>query len=66
LKFDDLPAKYRNNIDAAPPFGGHPGEAPRLSEADVRDLVAFLNALSDGYGMAAARASKRTVTGISH
>jgi cytochrome c peroxidase len=66
LKFDDLPAKYRNNIDAAPPFGGHPGEAPRLSEADVRDLVVFLNALSDGYGMAAARASRRTVTGISH
>jgi cytochrome c peroxidase len=66
LKFDDLPEKYRNNVDAAPPFGGHAGEAPRLSDADVRDLVAFLNALSDGYETAAARASKRTVTGISH
>jgi cytochrome c peroxidase len=66
LKFDDLPEKYRKNVDIAPPFGGHPGEPPRLSDADVRDLVAFLNALSDGYETAAARASKRTVTGISH
>jgi len=48
-KFDDLPVKYRKNVDAEPPFGGHPGEPPRLSDADVRDIVAFLNALSDGY-----------------
>ncbi len=32
-----------------PPFGRHPGERPRLNDADVRDIVAFLNALSDGY-----------------
>jgi cytochrome c peroxidase len=49
LKFDDLPAKYRGNVDREPPFGGEPGEMPGLSDADVRDLVAFLNALSDGY-----------------
>jgi cytochrome c peroxidase len=49
VKFDDLPVKYRKNVDAEPPFGGHPGEPPRLSDADVRDIVAFLNALSDGY-----------------
>ena len=49
LKFDDLPVRYRKNVDAAPPFGGHPGEPPRLSDADVRDIVAFLNALSDGF-----------------
>jgi cytochrome c peroxidase len=47
LKFDDLPARYRVNVDRQPPFGGHPGGAPRLSRADVRDIVAFLNALSD-------------------
>lgn len=49
MKFDDLPARYRGNVDEAPPFGGHPGEPPRLSAAEVRDIVAFLEALSDGY-----------------
>jgi cytochrome c peroxidase len=66
LKFDDLPVKYRKNVEQAPPFGGRPGEPPRLSDADVRGLVAFLNALSDGYAPAAARASPTTVTRISH
>ena len=64
--FDDLPVKYRKNVDRAAPFGGHPGEAPRLSDADVRDIVAFLNALSDGYAPAAVRATRTTVTEISH
>jgi cytochrome c peroxidase len=66
LKFDDLPVKYRGNVDAAPPFGGHPGEPPRLSDADVRDIVAFLNALSDGYQAAAPLAGQKSVTGTSH
>jgi cytochrome c peroxidase len=66
VKFDDLPVKYRGNVDQAPPFGEYPGERPRLSDADVRDIVVFLNALSDGYGVAAARASQKSVTGISH
>jgi cytochrome c peroxidase len=65
-KFDDLPAQYRKNVDVAPPFGAQPGESPRLRDAEVRDLVIFLNALSDGYGPAAARARSTTVTGISH
>ncbi len=52
-KFDDLPEKYRGNVEQAPPFGGRPGGPPRLSAADVRDIVDFLNALSDGYGPAA-------------
>jgi cytochrome c peroxidase len=66
LKFDDLPEKYRKNVDTAPPFGGRPGESPRLSDADVRDIVIFLNALSDGYAPTGARASQGAVTGISH
>jgi cytochrome c peroxidase len=57
VRFDDLPEKYRRNVERAAPFGGRPGEAPRFSEADVRDIVAFLNALSDGYAPAAARAT---------
>jgi cytochrome c peroxidase len=66
VKFDDLPVRYRNNVDTAAPFGAHPGEPPRLSDADVQDILAFLNALSDGYQPAAARASSAAVTRISH
>jgi len=50
VKFDDLPPEYRKNVDEEPPFGRHAGEAPALRDDDVRDIVAFLNALSDGYG----------------
>jgi cytochrome c peroxidase len=49
LKFDDLPAKYQANVDREVPFDRHLGERPSLSEADIRDIVAFLNTLTDGY-----------------
>lgn len=48
-KFDDLPAQYRANVNMERPFGGKPGDKPVLSEADVRDIVAFLKTLTDGY-----------------
>jgi cytochrome c peroxidase len=48
--YDDIPAAYRGNVDRSDlPFGGHPGEAPPMSERDRRDIVAFLGTLSDGY-----------------
>ena len=46
-KFDDLPAKYHANVNAEAPFGGQPGGAPALSEAEVADVVAFLKTLTD-------------------
>ncbi len=49
LKFDDLPSQYAANIDTQPPFDRHAGDQPALSEDDIRDLVVFLKALSDGY-----------------
>ncbi len=49
LKFDDLPAQYQSNINMEPPFGGHPGDAPALSPAEIDDIVAFLGTLTDGY-----------------
>ena len=52
LKFDDLPAKYRVNVDREVPFDRHEGEKPALSDEDVRDIVAFLNTLTDGYSNA--------------
>ena len=66
LKFDDLPARYRGNVDQAPPFGEYPGERPRLNDADVHDIVAFLSALSDSYHADETPASQKSVTGISH
>ncbi|WP_296224211.1 cytochrome-c peroxidase [Ralstonia sp. UBA689] len=48
-KFDDLPPQYRSNVNMEPPFGGKPGDKPVLTEADVRDIVAFLKTLTDGY-----------------
>ncbi|MGN6651299.1 cytochrome-c peroxidase [Trinickia sp.] len=48
-KFDDLPPQYRTNVNMEPPFGGKPGDKPVLTESDVRDIVAFLKTLTDGY-----------------
>ena len=49
VKFDDLPARYVSNMDRQAPFGGTPGGAPALRDNDIRDIVAFLRTLSDGY-----------------
>jgi cytochrome c peroxidase len=49
LKFDDLPTAYVANLDAQAPFDRHPGEPPGMSEADVQDIVVFLQTLNDGY-----------------
>jgi cytochrome c peroxidase len=48
-KFDDLPAQYQGNVDVEAPFGRRPGDRPALSDQDIEDLAAFLNALTDGY-----------------
>jgi cytochrome c peroxidase len=49
-KFDDLPERYRTNLNDEPPFEGKkPGDRPALSDADIDDIVAFLGTLTDGY-----------------
>lgn len=49
-KFDDLPARYRANVNTAEvPYNRQPGVAPALSDAEVDDVIAFLKTLSDGY-----------------
>ncbi|HSR97625.1 MAG TPA: cytochrome c peroxidase [Kofleriaceae bacterium] len=48
-KFDDLPGRYRANVNMDPPFGGEPGGRPALDEAEIADIVAFLGTLTDGY-----------------
>ena len=49
MKFDDLPAEYRANIDMRAPFGRKPGEPPALSDEEIDAVVAFLGTLTDGY-----------------
>ncbi|HUL65804.1 MAG TPA: cytochrome c peroxidase [Burkholderiaceae bacterium] len=48
-KYDDLPEIYQTNVVTTPPFGGRPGDAPPLSASEVRDIVAFLGTLTDGW-----------------
>ena len=49
-RFDDLPARYRDNVDRVDvPFTRHAGQKPLLDDADIRDLAAFLKTLDDGY-----------------
>ena len=46
LLFDDLPARYRANVETGAPFGLVRGRA-RLSDSDVDAIVAFLETLTD-------------------
>jgi cytochrome c peroxidase len=50
-KFNDLPEAYRGNVNMEPPFGGRPGDPPVLSASEINDVTAFLNTLTDGYGL---------------
>lgn len=49
LKFDDSPAQYHGIINVLPPFDLHQGDTPRLNDAEIAAIVAFLETLTDGY-----------------
>ena len=50
VRYNDVPVAFRANVDTADrPFGHSPREGPALSDADMRDLVAFLSTLTDGF-----------------
>ena len=49
-KDDDLPPQYRANVDVTdPPLDRKPGEQPAMTAQDMRDIIAFLHTLNDGY-----------------
>lgn len=49
-KFDDLPPRYRANVDTVdPPLDRRLGMPPAMSPEDERDIIAFLGTLTDGY-----------------
>ena len=49
VKFDDLPAHYRGNVDTQAPFDRQAGAKPAFNDGDIADIVAFLRTLTDGY-----------------
>jgi cytochrome c peroxidase len=48
-QFDDLPPRYRANIDESdPPFGRKLGAESAMTPQDEADIIAFLQTLTDG------------------
>lgn len=56
--FDDLPPSMHGNVNTEAPFGGQRGGKPALNAAELRDIVAFLNTLNDGFKPTVAQAPK--------
>ncbi len=49
-KFNDLPPEYQANVNTTEvPYNRHPGDIPAFNDADIEDVIAFLNTLTDGY-----------------
>jgi len=48
--YNDLPPKYKKNVDVADaPFDRKRGDAPALDDQEIKDVIAFLGTLNDGY-----------------
>ncbi len=45
--YDDLPMRYKANVEKEAPFGGKRGDRPVLDDREIDDIVAFLETLSD-------------------
>lgn len=49
-KFDDLPAQWRANVNTTEaPYDRRPGDTPALADAEVDDIISFLQTLNDGW-----------------
>lgn len=49
-KFDDLPVALRSNVNTEePPYDRRPGDEPALTGAEIDDVIAFLQTLTDGW-----------------
>jgi cytochrome c peroxidase len=49
-KVDDLPVELRRSLNIDPPFMGRfGGQIGAIADADIDDLIAFLQTLTDGY-----------------
>lgn len=51
IKYDDIPPKDRANVDRVDaPFNRQPGDRAALTRVEIREVIAFLGTLTDGYG----------------
>ena len=49
-KLNDVPWQYRGNVDVIDaPFDRHPSQQPALNDEEIRQVIAFLGTLTDGY-----------------
>ena len=49
-RFDDLPVEMHGNVNVTEaPYDRKPGDQPALTADEIRDVVAFLRTLDDGY-----------------
>ena len=48
-RFNDIPEEYVETVEMDAPFTARAGEKSPLKPSDVRDIVAFLKTLTDGY-----------------
>nr|WP_233272694.1 cytochrome c peroxidase [Paraburkholderia acidisoli] len=48
-KFDDLPRQYWANLNTDAPFDRKPGDKPVFDDAEIKDVIAFLDTLTDGW-----------------
>ncbi|MEX3839672.1 cytochrome-c peroxidase [Paraburkholderia sp. BR10882] len=56
MKFDDLPKNLRSNVDTrTEPLTNHLGGKPVWSDSDIRDVMAFLDTLTDADAKTVAR-----------
>ncbi len=47
-KYDDVPARYQANVDVTDaPFDRKYGDPPAMTQAEIRDIIAFLHTLDD-------------------
>lgn len=50
IEYDDIPRQYRANVDRVDaPLNRHPGDPPALTSTEIKDVIAFLGTLTDGY-----------------
>ncbi|OXH89056.1 cytochrome-c peroxidase, partial [Burkholderia multivorans] len=46
-QYDDIPPKYRANVDVTDaPFDRKPGDTPAMTAQDIKDIEAFLGTLT--------------------
>lgn len=48
-KFNDLLPEHVENVNMEAPFDRKPGDKPALNDAEIKDVIAFLKTLTDGY-----------------